>query len=104
MDTALIFILSAISLIMIILAIVILTGKGDGLIAGYNTAREEERNRFNTKRLRAVTAAMILFTLAFVWLVALIDSPVVIFLVCLPVLFGFYIVCIVITDKWCKKK
>ncbi len=104
MDTALVFILSAVSLMMIILAIVILTGKGDGLIAGYNTAREEERNRFNTKRLRAVVAAMILFTLAFVWLVSLIDSTVVIFLVCLPVLFGFYILGIVIANKWCKKK
>ena len=104
MDTALIIILSAISLMMIILAIVILTGRGDGPIAGYNTMKEEERNRFNTKRLRVVVAVMILFTMAFVWLVSLIDSTVVILLAGLPVLFGLYIVGIVIANKWCKKK
>lgn len=36
------------------LGIVILAGRGDKLIAGYNTA-EEERKRFNLKRLRIVT-------------------------------------------------
>ena len=31
---------------------VILAGKGDGLIAGYNTASPEERGRYHIKRLR----------------------------------------------------
>ena len=38
--------------LMAIMGIVILIGKGDNLIAGYNTASEEERAKYNIKRLR----------------------------------------------------
>ena len=104
MYTALIFVLSAISLLMIVLAVVIMTGKGDGLIAGYNTAREEKREQYNIKQLRAVVAVLILFTLAFVWFVALIDDSAVTMLVGLPVLFFVYLAGIIITNRSRKKK
>lgn len=104
MDTALIFVLSAISLLMIVLAVVIMTGKGDGLIAGYNTTREEKREQYNIKQLRAVVAVLILFTLAFVWFVALIDDSVITMLVGLPVLFFVYLAGIIITNRSRKKK
>ncbi len=51
---------------MVFLAVVILTGHGDGLIAGYNTAKKEKREQYNMKRLRAVVAGLISFTMAFV--------------------------------------
>ena len=35
-----------------VVGIVILTGKGDGLIAGYNTASPEEREKYDIGRLR----------------------------------------------------
>ena len=38
------------SLLFIILAIVFYLGKGDKLIAGYNTASEEERKKVNIQR------------------------------------------------------
>ena len=44
------------SILFIILAIVFLTGKGDKLIAGYNTASEEERQQVNIHRLRILMA------------------------------------------------
>ena len=40
--------------IMLILGIIILIGKGDNLIAGYNTASKEERSQYNVKRLRGL--------------------------------------------------
>ena len=104
MDTAMVFILSAISVLMIILAIVILIGKGDGLIAGYNTAREESREQYNIKQLRAIVAVLILFTVAFVWFVALIDDFAVTLLVGLPVLIFVYLAGILIVNRRCKKK
>ena len=104
MDTALVFILSAISAMLVILAIVILTGKGDGLIAGYNTAREENRKQYNIKQLRTVVAVLILFTVAFVWFVALIDDFAVTLLVGLPVLLFVYLAGIMIVNRRSKKK
>ena len=40
-------------------AIILFTGKGDILIAGYNTASEEEK-LYLTKRIRSITKATIL--------------------------------------------
>jgi len=40
--------------ILAIMGIVILVGKGDNLIAGYNTASQEEREKFDIKRLRLI--------------------------------------------------
>jgi len=52
------FVLSAIFLFF---GIVILTGKGDMLIAGYNTASEEKRKKIDIHRIRLlITAALIL--------------------------------------------
>ena len=104
MDTVQIIIFSLISFMLVLLAVVILTGKGDGFIAGYNTAKEEERKQFNMKRLRAVVAVMILFTVALVWFAALIDDTVAILLGVLPVLLIGYFAGIVIANTWCKKK
>ena len=103
MDTALIIVLSVVTLMMVLLAVVILTGHGDGLIAGYNTAKKEEREQYNMKRLRAVVAAMMLFTMAFVWFSALIDDRVVTLLVGLPVLLIGTVAGIIIANTWCKK-
>lgn len=36
------------------MGVLILIGKGDWLISGYNTATPEERAQYNTKRLRLV--------------------------------------------------
>ena len=41
-----------IAAILLIMGIIILIGKGDNLIAGYNTASKEEKSLYNIKRLR----------------------------------------------------
>lgn len=45
--------------LMVGLGVLILMGKGDGLIAGYNTASKEERDKVNIKRLRLLVATLL---------------------------------------------
>ncbi len=52
--------LSAVALLIIVMAIVILMGKGDNLIAGYNTASEKTRKAYDVKRLRIVVGVMLI--------------------------------------------
>ena len=42
------------------MAIVIFIGKGDWLIAGYNTASKEEKEKVNIKRLRLIVGVLLL--------------------------------------------
>ena len=53
------------SLFFIFLAIVFYLGKGDKLIAGYNTASEEERKKVNIQRLRILMSCISVITAAF---------------------------------------
>ena len=97
-------ILSLITLWLVALAIFILSGRGDGLIAGYNTASGEKRQKYNIKRLRLVVAVMILFVTAFVWYMSWLDDTTAILLGALPVLLIGLVAGIIIANTWCKKK
>ena len=46
--------------IFLIMAVIILIGKGDNLIAGYNTASKEERSQYNVKRLRGLISGLLI--------------------------------------------
>lgn len=46
--------LIATTALLVVMGIVILLGKGDMLISGYNTASPEERAQYNIRRLRLV--------------------------------------------------
>lgn len=67
MDAAEIFIV-CLAIVFFIIGIVILIGKGDWLIAGYNTASEEERKKVNIVRLRIVMAIICWLSAVFVLL------------------------------------
>ena len=45
--------------LMVGLGVLILLGKGDVLIAGYNTASKEEREKVNIKRVRLLVAVLL---------------------------------------------
>ena len=62
-----IVILIIISAILIAVSKIILSGKGDNLIAGYKTASEKERQQYNIKRLRLVIALMCLLPMLLCW-------------------------------------
>ena len=99
-----IIILSFVTAIIIVLCVVILVGKGDHLIAGYNTASEEKQRQYNIKRLRLVVASICFFTILACWVPLLTDNPIV-KMYSIPML-TFSILCIglILINSWCKKK
>ena len=60
-------VLIIVSIVFIALGVLILSGKGDFLIAGYNTASKEEKKQVNIKRLRLVIA-VILFAIVLLFI------------------------------------
>ena len=68
MDAAEIFMV-CLAIVFFIIGLVILIGKGDWLIAGYNTASEEERKKVNIVRLRIVMAIICWLSAGFVLLI-----------------------------------
>jgi hypothetical protein len=53
-------VLIIVAAILLIMGIVILIGKGDNLIAGYNTASKEEKSQYNIKRLRGLIGGLLI--------------------------------------------
>ena len=56
----------AFAALFLILAIVFIMGKGDMLIAGYNTADEEDKKKYDIKRLRIIMAVISVITAGFI--------------------------------------
>ena len=48
-----------IALFLVLLGVIVLSGKGDMLIAGYNTASKEEKEKVNIKRLRLLIGGLL---------------------------------------------
>ena len=85
------------------LILLILSGRGDNLIAGYNTASEKEREQYHIKRLRLVIVSILLATLILFWISVLINDKK---LKCI-MLVGMFPVCfigIILANTWAKKK
>lgn len=85
-------------LIIIAAAILILIGKGDFLIAGYNTASKEDKEKCNVKRLRIIVASVLISAAVLTAFRGVIGSGLVgaaIILIC--------IVGIVLANTWAQK-
>ena len=104
MDTVELLVFLPIALMMVVLAFVILKGRGDGLIAGYNTASKEEQEKYNIKRLRIVVAAMILFVPVMILVADCFDEITGTTMDFLPVLIIGVVAGIILANTWCKKK
>lgn len=61
------------SFVVLIIVTLILLGRGDWLISGYNTSTKEERSKYNIVRLRVLTSVSMLLLLIFVWLFEILD-------------------------------
>lgn len=61
------------SFVMLIIITLILLGRGDWLISGYNTSTKEERSKYNIVRLRVLTSVSMLLLLIFAWLLEILD-------------------------------
>ena len=92
--------------IMFVLGMVILSGKGDNLIAGYNTASEEERREVNIKRLRIVVAGICILAPILIGIPSFIgkedDGSSHVFTVLGIMLIT--IIGLVLANTWCKRK
>lgn len=85
----------------LILAIVMYLGKGDKLIAGYNTASEKEREEVDIVRLRKVMGTSMV-AMALTSLV--IDESLSSMLLFWPLSMAVCIVTVVLANTWARKK
>lgn len=92
--------------IMFALGMVILSGKGDNLIAGYNTASEEERKEVNVKRLRIVVAVICVLTPILIGIPVFIgkEGDASLYLFTAFFVFLMTIIGLVLANTWCKRK
>lgn len=82
-------------------AIVLFIGKGDFLIAGYNTASKEEKEKCNIKRLRFLVGSIFILS---AFLMALRDMDIMgrgLFVISTIIL---VIVTLILANTWAKKK
>ena len=86
------------------LLLLILSGRGDNLIAGYNTATKEEREQFNMKRLRLVIAGIILATIILFWISILMNDKDPYKFIVLIGMFPICFIGIILANTWAKKK
>ena len=85
------------------MGIIILIGKGDNLIAGYNTSSKEERAQYDVKKLRLLVGGLLIVLAPSLFIIAsepstagtLAFSTLVIFL---------SIVVVILCNTWAKKK
>lgn len=93
-----------IATLFIVLAIILLMGKGDMLIAGYNTASEEERKTIDIKRLRIVMAVLMVITAILCAIVPLLGNDKKSILAAAGIFIAITFVGIIFANTWAKKK
>lgn len=92
--------------IFFVIAVVLLSGHGAGLIAGYNTASKEEKAKYDEKKLCRVTGAgmMIIAILILIMTLFINVLPAVFAYVSLVIVVVDAVAIIVISATCCKKK
>ena len=88
----------------LVLAIVLLIGKGDRLIAGYNTASEEERQKIDIHRLRIVIAMMMVMTAVFCALMPLVINDLSTQLLAIGIFCAVTVADVIVANTWARKK
>ena len=102
--TTKIIVTGIIAVLFLVFAIVFLMGKGDKLIAGYNTASEEERAKVNIKRLRILMAILSVITAGYVSILPIIGDNPQNQMVGVFVFFAITILFVILANTWAKKK
>ena len=96
-------VLIVVAAVLVILGILILIGKGDNLIAGYNTASKQEREQYNIKRLRGLIGSL-LVVLAPMTFLMLGEETMTAVWSFVGVTFVLCILVVVLANTWAKKK
>lgn len=96
-------VLIIVAAILLTMGIIVLIGKGDNLIAGYNTASKEEKSQYNIKRLRGLIGG-ILVVLAPMMLLLLGKESLAATLSFVALTFVLCIVMVILANTWAKKR
>ena len=92
------------AILFLVLAVIFLMGKGDKLIAGYNTASEEDRAKVNIKRLRFLMAILSVIAAGYVSILPFIGNNPQNQMGALFIFFAITIIFIILANTWAKKK
>ena len=95
-------VLIIIAAILVIMGMLILIGKGDNLIAGYNTASEEEKAQYNVKRLRGLIGGLLMVLAPMMFLLNGENTMAATWSFCAFV-FVLCIVVVILANTWAKK-
>lgn len=96
-------VLVILALVFASMGILILVGKGDNLIAGYNTASREEREQIDIKRLRGLVGGL-LIVLAPLMVLLLGNETMASAGSFGAIVFVLCIVVVILANTWAKKK
>ena len=88
----------------IVLAVIFLMGKGDKLIAGYNTASEEEKRKVDIHRLRIIMTIVSVITAVFCFVQPFLGSDPQVHLASGVIFFLVLMIFIILANTWAKKK
>lgn len=90
----------------LILTVVLLSGKGAWLVAGYNTASKEEREKYNAKKLSRTVGAGFSVLTAMIFIMAIFENvlPASFAYVFLAITMADVIVLLVLCNTVCKEK
>ncbi|MBR2631694.1 MAG: DUF3784 domain-containing protein [Bacteroidaceae bacterium] len=91
------------AILFIILSVIFILGKGDMLIAGYNTASEGERKKVDISKLRKLMAILSIIVAAFHGLIPFMGSNI-IRLVSTCILIVIILIIIILANTWATKK
>lgn len=85
-----------------VLGVVVLVGKGDWLVAGYNMASEEERSKYDIRRLRLLMGGVLIAVAPLCFLLNgdADESRVLVFTAAVVVL---AVVAVVLANTWARK-
>ena len=92
-----------IAIIFVISAIVILMGKGDSLIAGYNTASKEKKEKYNIKRLRYLVGGLLIVVVPVLFINSG-ETSIAKSLTVAGVIVVLCIVVVILANTWAKKR
>ena len=88
----------------LILGIIFLTGKGNSLIAGYNTMNKEQKNKYDAKRLNKVMSIFcFIITIIFCICFFIKDTNTMMYILFTSIIITA-ILAIIIMNTYCKKK
>lgn len=99
-----------VSIVLVLLGVIVLIGKGDMLISGYNTLPTEKKAQYDVKCLRRVTA-MLLFVIAIMlplyelYISTLDESQIAVATIVLTVvIIAISIIGVILMNTYCKRK